>query len=95
VQWEDRLAGYVRTSFDATMLGTLGQNLIRGVSKIVTALIIYLGAEAVIDTQLTVGGLIAFNMISGQVVAPILRLSQLWQDFQQVQISVERLGDIF
>ena len=94
VQWEDRLAGYVRTSFDATMLGTLGQNLIRGVSKIVTALIIYLGAEAVIDTQLTVGGLIAFNMISGQVVAPILRLSQLWQDFQQVQISVERLGDI-
>ena len=94
VQWEDRLAGYVRTSFDATMLGTLGQNLIRGVSKIVTALIIYLGAEAVIDTQLTVGGLIAFNMISAQVVQPILRLSQLWQDFQQVQISVERLGDI-
>ena len=43
---------------------------------------------------MTVGGLIAFNMISTQVVAPILRLSQLWQDFQQMQISVERLGDI-
>jgi ATP-binding cassette, subfamily B, bacterial HlyB/CyaB len=94
VQWEDRLAAYVRTAFDATMLGALGQNLIRCVSKIVTALIIYLGAEAVIGTQMTVGELIAFNMIAGQVVQPILRLSQLWQDFQQVQISVERLGDI-
>ncbi|SED34050.1 ATP-binding cassette, subfamily B, HlyB/CyaB [Rhizobiales bacterium GAS191] len=94
LQWEDRLAAYVRTSFDATMLGTLGQNLIRCVSKIVTALIIYLGAEAVIGAQMTVGELIAFNMIAGQVVQPILRLSQLWQDFQQVQISVERLGDI-
>jgi subfamily B ATP-binding cassette protein HlyB/CyaB len=41
-----------------------------------------------------VGGLVAFNMIMGQVTAPILRLSQLWQDFQQVKISVDRLGDI-
>ncbi|MGR9249463.1 ATP-binding cassette domain-containing protein [Rhizobium leguminosarum] len=46
------------------------------------------------DGSLTVGGLIAFNMISGQVMQPVLRLSQLWQDFQQVQVSVERLGDI-
>ncbi|MDA6077771.1 ATP-binding cassette domain-containing protein [Edwardsiella anguillarum] len=38
--------------------------------------------------------MIAFNMISGQVVQPILRISQLWQDFQQTQVSVERLGDI-
>ena len=43
---------------------------------------------------MTVGELIAFNMIAGQVVQPILRLSQLWQDFQQVQVSVARLGDI-
>ena len=43
---------------------------------------------------MTVGELIAFNMIASQVVQPILRLSQLWQDFQQVQVSVARLGDI-
>jgi ATP-binding cassette, subfamily B, bacterial HlyB/CyaB len=48
----------------------------------------------VIDGELTVGGLVAFNMIMGQTTMPILRLSQLWQEFQQVQISVERLGDI-
>jgi subfamily B ATP-binding cassette protein HlyB/CyaB len=93
-RWEERLAAYVRTSFDASMLGALGQNLIQYVSKVTTALILFLGAQSVIDGSLTVGELIAFNMISGQVVAPILRLSQLWQDFQQVQVSVERLGDI-
>jgi subfamily B ATP-binding cassette protein HlyB/CyaB len=93
-QWEDRLAAYVRTSFDATMLGALGQNMIQFVSKGTTALILFLGAQSVIEGQLTVGELIAFNMIAGQVVQPILRLSQLWQDFQQVQVSVERLGDI-
>lgn len=93
-QWEERLAAYVRTSFDASMLGTLGQNLIQFVSKATTALILFLGAQAVIAGDMTVGELIAFNMLAGQVIQPILRLSQLWQDFQQVQVSVERLGDI-
>ena len=93
-QWEEKLAAYVRTSFDSTMLGTMGQNLIQLVSKITTALILFIGAQSVIEGSLTIGELIAFNMISGQVVQPILRLSQLWQDFQQVQISVDRLGDI-
>jgi subfamily B ATP-binding cassette protein HlyB/CyaB len=93
-QWEERLAAYVRTSFDAGMLGTLGRNLVEWVSKLTTALILLLGAQKVIDGSLTVGELIAFNMIAAEVVHPILRLSQLWQDFQQVQISVARLGDI-
>ncbi|TPM25306.1 type I secretion system permease/ATPase [Mesorhizobium sp. B2-3-5] len=93
-QWEERLAAYVRTSFDAGVTGSLGQNLIQYVSKVTTALILLFGAEAVINGAMTVGELIAFNMIASQVVAPVLRLSQLWQDFQQVQVSVARLGDI-
>lgn len=93
-QWEERLAAYVKTSFSAVMLATLGQNAIQYVSKATTALVLYFGALAVIDGELTVGALIAFNMIMGLATSPILRLSQLWQDFQQVQISVERLGDI-
>jgi subfamily B ATP-binding cassette protein HlyB/CyaB len=93
-QWEERLAAYVRTSFDAGILGSLGQNLIQYVSKVTTALILFIGAQSVIDSAMTVGELIAFNMIASQVVQPILRLSQLWQDFQQVQVSVARLGDI-
>jgi subfamily B ATP-binding cassette protein HlyB/CyaB len=93
-QWEDKLAGYVKTSFNAVMLGTIGQNAIQYVSKLVTAMIILFGAQEVISGDMTVGELIAFNMIAGQLVQPILRLSQLWQDFQQIQISITRLGDI-
>jgi ATP-binding cassette, subfamily B, bacterial HlyB/CyaB len=93
-QWEERLAAYVRTSFDAGVLGAVGQNAIQYVSKVTTALILFIGAESVIEGAMTVGELIAFNMIASQVVQPILRLSQLWQDFQQVQVSVARLGDI-
>lgn len=93
-EWEEKLAAYVRTSFEATQLALGGQNAIQWVSKLVTTGILYFGATAVIEGRLTVGELIAFNMIAGQVVAPILRLSQLWQDFQQIQVSVDRLGDI-
>ena len=93
-QWAERLAAYVKTSFDVTMLGAGGQNAIQYVSKLSTALLLLIGAKAVIEGNLTVGGLIAFNMIAGQVAQPVLRLSQVWQDFQQVQISMDRLGDI-
>ncbi len=93
-QWEERLASYVSKSFDAGVTGAIGQNMIQYVSKITTALILFIGAQSVIAGSMTVGELIAFNMIASQVVQPILRLSQLWQDFQQVQVSVARLGDI-
>ncbi len=93
-QWEERLAAYVRTAFDVGVLGSFGQNMVQYVSKVVTALILFIGAQSVIAGTMTVGELIAFNMIAAQVVQPILRLSQLWQDFQQVQVSVSRLGDI-
>lgn len=93
-QWEERLASYVSTSFDATVTGSLGQGLIQYVSKAVNALILFLGASEVMSGNMSVGELIAFNMIAGQVVQPVLRLSQLWQDFQQVQVSVARMGDI-
>ena len=93
-QWEERLAAYVRSAFRTTMLGAKGQNAIQYVSKLSTAALLLFGAKAVIDGELTIGELVAFNMIAGQVAQPVLRLSQLWQDFQQVQVSVERLGDI-
>ncbi len=94
VQWEERLAAYVKTSFQAVMLGSLGQNAIQYISTSTTALVLFFGAYQVINGSLTVGSLIAFNMITSQVTAPILRLSQLWQDFQQVKVSIERLGDV-
>ena len=94
VQWEEKLAAYVSSSFDAGLIGSGGQMAIQYVSKLTTALLLLFGAKAVIDGEMSVGELVAFNMISAQVAQPILRLSQIWQDFQQVQISIDRLGDI-
>lgn len=93
-QWEERLSAYVQSSFAANLLAALGQNAIQYVSKLTSAALLLFGAQAVINGEMSVGALVAFNMIAGQVSQPILRLSQLWQDFQQVQVSVDRLGDV-
>ncbi|MBG0811750.1 type I secretion system permease/ATPase [Methylosinus sp. H3A] len=94
MQWEEKLAAYVSSSFDAGLVGAGGQSAIQYVTKLTSAALLLFGAKAVIDGELSVGELVAFNMIAGQVAQPILRLSQIWQDFQQVQISIDRLGDI-
>ncbi|MEL7218258.1 MAG: type I secretion system permease/ATPase [Pseudomonadota bacterium] len=93
-RWEKQFAGYIQTGWDVTVLSNWGSHLIQLVSKLTTVAILFFGARAVIAGDLTVGALVAFNMLSGRVAQPILRLSQLWQDFQQVRISVDRLGDI-
>jgi subfamily B ATP-binding cassette protein HlyB/CyaB len=93
-KWEKQFAGYTQTGFQVTKLANWGNHLIQIVSKLTTVAILYFGAKAVISGDLTVGALVAFNMLAGRVSSPILRLSQLWQDFQQVRISVDRLGDV-
>jgi subfamily B ATP-binding cassette protein HlyB/CyaB len=92
--WEDQLAAYVHASFRVLNLGNWGSQSVQLVSKIVTALTLYFGAQLVIDGALTVGQLIAFNMLAGRVAQPVLRLAQIWQDFHQARVSVARLGDI-
>ncbi|MEM6904169.1 MAG: ATP-binding cassette domain-containing protein, partial [Pseudomonadota bacterium] len=93
-RWEDQLANYVMSSFRAQNLNNIANQFAGFVSKITTLLIIWWGAHLVIAGALTVGQLVAFNMIAGRVTAPILKLVQLWQDFQQAGISLKRLGDI-
>ncbi|WP_349815886.1 type I secretion system permease/ATPase [Curvibacter sp. CHRR-16] len=92
--WERRLASYVNTSFEGGHLGNATNQFISMASKVLTVLLLWLGARLVIDGALTVGGLIAFNMLSGRVNAPILKLSSLWQDFTQMKVSIKRLADI-
>ncbi len=93
-KWEDQLANHVTASFRAGHLSNISSQVAGLVNKIMTLLIIWIGAHLVIAGDLTVGQLIAFNMIAGRVSGPILKIVQLWQDFQQVSISVKRLGDI-
>lgn len=92
--WDKQLAAYVHAGFKVTVLATIGQQGIQIIQKLVTVVNLWLGAQLVILGDLSVGQLIAFNMLAGQVAAPVIRLAQLWQDFQQVGISVARLGDI-
>jgi ATP-binding cassette, subfamily B, bacterial HlyB/CyaB len=93
-RWEEQLAEYVRASFGVLSLGNWASQGVQLVSKLVTALTLYFGAYLVIEGSLTVGELVAFNMLAGRVAQPVLRLAQLWQDFHQARLSIDRLGDI-
>ncbi|MEQ6342246.1 MAG: type I secretion system permease/ATPase [Gammaproteobacteria bacterium] len=92
--WDNQLAAYVSASFRTATIGTLAGGGVSLISKLVTVATLWVGARLVIDGQLTVGQLIAFNMLAAQVANPVIRLAQLWTDFQQTGISVQRLGDI-
>ena len=92
--WERRLASHVNASFESGHIGNATNQFIGLSSKLLTVLLLWLGAKLVIDGDLTVGGLIAFNMLAGRVNAPILKLSSLWQDFTQMKVSIKRLADI-
>ena len=93
-RWEEQLAGYVSSSFAVTTIGNVATQLIQVISKLATAGVLFFGARAVMDGAMTVGELVAFTMLSGRVSQPVLRLAQIWQDFHQTRLSIDRLGDI-
>ncbi|WP_343653290.1 type I secretion system permease/ATPase [Herbaspirillum sp.] len=93
-RWDRQLAAYVAASLGSTHIGLLASGGVTLVSKLVTVGIMWLGALQVVGNEMTVGELVAFNMLAGQVAAPILRLAQLWNDFQQVGVSMSRLADV-
>ncbi len=93
-RWEEQLAGYVGASFRAARLGNVANQAAGFINKISVVLILWIGARAVMAGELSVGQLVAFNMLAMRVSGPLLRLVQLWQDFQQAGVSIRRLGDI-
>ena len=93
-RWENQLAAYIAASFRTSTLATFAHGGVSLIGKLVTVATMWLGARLVIDGELTVGQLIAFNMLANHVASPVMRLAQLWTDFQQTGISVQRLGDI-
>ena len=93
-RWEEQLAAYVAASFRVISLGNVASQGVQLVNKLVTAATLFFGAQLVMDHYLTVGELVAFNIMAGRVSAPVLRLAQIWQDFHQARLSVQRLGDI-
>ncbi|CAM8670988.1 type I secretion system permease/ATPase [Sphingobium sp. H39-3-25] len=93
-RWEKLLAAYVGAGFKAARINIIGNHAIQLVNKLSMALILYVGARLAIAGELTVGSLVAFNMLAGRVAEPVLRLAGLWQQFQEARVGVARLGDI-
>jgi subfamily B ATP-binding cassette protein HlyB/CyaB len=93
-RWDEQLAAYVAASFKTSTLASYGHEGINLIGKIVSAAMLWYGARLVIDQQLSVGQFVAFNMFAQRVSQPIMRMAQLWTDFQQIGVSMARLGDI-
>ncbi|RCJ29609.1 peptidase C39 [Nostoc minutum NIES-26] len=93
-QWQSRYARYISASFQNVLTSNTASFLSNFLNKISSLLLLWVGAYLVLKGQLTLGELIAFRIIAGYVTSPLLRLIQLWQNFQQTALSLERLADI-
>ncbi|MEH1934281.1 MAG: peptidase domain-containing ABC transporter [Nostoc sp.] len=93
-RWEGLFARFIRTGFKASTTSNISSNIGDFLTNLSTMLILWFGAKLVIEQKLTIGQLVAFQMLSGRVTGPLLRLVQLWQNLQQVLLSVDRIGDI-
>ena len=93
-RWDSQLAAYVSASFRTQTLAGFAHEGVNLIGKLVNAATLWYGAHLVIEGQLTVGMFVAFNMFAGRVSQPIMRMAQMWTDFQQTGISMARLGDV-
>jgi HlyB family type I secretion system ABC transporter len=93
-RWQERYSGQIAEGFKSVVLGTTAGEVGNFLNQLSSLLIIWVGVYQVVNGQLSLGQLIAFRIIAGYVTGPILRLSSLWQGFQQVGLSMERLADI-
>jgi subfamily B ATP-binding cassette protein HlyB/CyaB len=93
-RWEEQLAGVVRAALRATTLATVASQATSGLNRLAALAVLWVGARAAMAGELTVGELVAFNMLAGRVSAPVMRLAQLWQECQRAGIAVRRLADV-
>jgi ATP-binding cassette subfamily B protein len=93
-RWEGLFARFVRTGFKASTTSNISSHIADFLTNLSYLLILWVGAGLVIEQKITIGQLVAFQMLSGRMTGPLLRLVQLWQNLQQVFLSVDRIGDI-
>ena len=93
-RWQKLLSQQLAQNFKVSIRGVTASQLMTLVSKITVALLLWVGVKEVLEFKMTPGELIAYNMLSAHVTQPILRLAQVWQDFQHTIISLRRVGDI-
>ena len=94
-RWEDRLTKMLNVRFKTQNLGNALQSISNLINTLGSTALLWYGATLVIQEQLTIGQFVAFNMLIGNVINPILSLVSLWDELQEVMVSVERLNDVF
>lgn len=92
-RWEEQTRNLVSTSYQTQIFSSLSEHLVQGVGKVTSALILWCGARAVINLEITLGQLIAFNMLSQHFAQPLAKLVELWRKFIQAQVAIDILGD--
>ena len=92
--WQEKYAAYVKEGFKPVVSGTIANSANSFLSQASGLIVIWAGAALVLSNELTLGQLIAFRMIAGYITSPVMRLAQLWQNFQETGMSLERLADI-
>ncbi|MEH2254132.1 peptidase domain-containing ABC transporter [Nostoc sp.] len=93
-RWEELLNDLVKKSFNAQIIGNRLQITSGVIQTFVNTALLWYGAIQVIDGELTIGQLVAFNMLVGNVLSPFQRLSMLWNELQEIVISTERINDV-
>lgn len=94
-KWETLLANYTTAGFNTTILSGTASAVAKFIQRVFDIVILWYGAKLVMAGIFTIGQLVAFRMLAGRVSEPVMRLVQVWQEFQQTSISVDRIGDIF
>ncbi|HUO99840.1 MAG TPA: peptidase domain-containing ABC transporter [Rhizomicrobium sp.] len=92
--WENAAAEAVRTYVQVGKISLAANTFTQFIERAMTIVIVSVGAFLVFGHHMTVGGLVAFNMLSSRVISPVLQLIGLLNNYQEVLISVEMLGDI-
>ncbi len=94
-RYGDLLADYLAAGFHARQLSNTTNTLANAIEQVQTLAILCAGALLVMQNDgFTIGMLVAFQMFASRMAQPMLRLASLWQEFQQADIAVKRLGDL-
>jgi subfamily B ATP-binding cassette protein HlyB/CyaB len=94
-KYGDNLAQYLAAGFATKQLSNSFNVVVNALEQIMTLSILVVGALLVMQNDgFTIGMLVAFQMFAGRMTQPMLRLASLWQEFQQANIAVKRLGDL-
>lgn len=93
-RWDEQTNKMVATGYDVQQLNNRSNHLVQLLQKVTSVAILWLGATEVLSLEMTIGQLIAFNMMTNHIAQPLARMVELWGQFIQTRVAIEKLGDM-